>query len=387
MKFIQRIKRIRHEFEGVSYWRLFELALWRKMAQRLHAVGVIDDSGFLALKRGKAQKLEAASSYSQLVCTSGFGYSGSGAVQDILSEYDDVRVVAEVESEGSLRNREVKFDFEFQLLRMTCGVFYFEKVLGSHFWSDHDFQVHHFISAATSLYYDAGGIFNEDFIALTRTFLENILAFKIPNKASLHFFGAYPSIGNRGAKLIWGNDNDYCYGLKPMSVTEYRVVAQKYVLGIIRMIPSKRYLVLDQLVSDGTSDIKKYQDYLGDVKVISVRRDPRDILAFERRANEGWIPHEVSEFIYWYRVANECNFSCEHPSLLKLRFEDLVHDYEAQVKKIEGFLGLNPEMHTRPKTAFDPMVSIRNVGIYREWLSAEESAMIVKALPKYCWRQ
>ena len=62
---------------------------------------------------------------------------------------------------------------------------------------------------------------------------------------------------------------------------------------------------------------------------------------------------------------------------MTLRFEDLVLDYDRSVKKIEEFVGLSPERHDRPRSAFDPARSKANIGLWKKW--PDRRAMVLSA--------
>ncbi len=47
-----------------------------------------------------------------------------------------------------------------------------------------------------------------------------------------------------------------------------------------------------------------------------------------------------------------------------ISFEEMVLDYEASRKKVQGFVGFSDEDHVRPREHFDPERSRRNIGIH-----------------------
>ncbi len=61
-----------------------------------------------------------------LICVTGFSYSGSGAVLDILAKYDDVTLVHAVDMDCG-RKLDNTISAEFDLLRHSGGVFELEE--------------------------------------------------------------------------------------------------------------------------------------------------------------------------------------------------------------------------------------------------------------------
>ena len=54
--------------------------------------------------------------------------------------------------------------------------------------------------------------------------------------------------------------------------------------------PDTEYLVLDQCVS--TTNVKRYLNYIRDLKVIIVDRDPRDVYIQAMRNGDHVLPHD-----------------------------------------------------------------------------------------------
>ena len=67
-------------------------------------------------------------------------------------------------------------------------------------------------------------------------------------------------------------------------------------------------------------------------------------------------------------------------SVLFLRFEDLVKDVSNARKEIENFLGLSASSLSREHEFFDPSISIKNVGIYKKTLTREQCSVVTDCL-------
>lgn len=384
IKMLHKIRAVMHQYRGVGIMSLLQLFVRRKLLFALMRKRVVDASGMMAVKRDFWKGKETSGDLPvDIICVSGFGHSGSGAVLDLLSEYDDINILGHVDCNGSLR-KQTGPDVEFSLLRGPGGLFQMEKVIASGSYGLHDYQVHLFLSTIAFYYYECGDLFGDRFIEYTRQFLERILLFRIPCGNGVSFSAREPAIGNRGSLLMWNDEHNFFYGLKNLDVHEFRRMAKWYFLKILPLMTTRKFLVLDQFVSDATGDIEKYEEYLGPIKVIAVHRDPRDVYATALALNVSWIPKDLDAFVKWYKVSNENYFRSRHRDLLSLRFEDMINDYQGTVKRISSFIGLSANSHVRALRAFDPSVSRKNVGLHKSVLAHSVSTRLHDELTDYC---
>ena len=170
-----------------------------------------------------------------------------------------------------------------------------------------------------------------------------------------------------------------------MSVTEYRRIAGAYVRDIIGAFSRQPVLVLDQIISDGTGDMDKYESYLGPIRLVVVCRDPRDVFATAVKLKANWIPTEPEVFIRWYKHRISPYFDLRHEHFKLIRFEELVVNYADVVADVEKFVGVDQAAHVRVKTCFDPNISIKNIGIYASLNDQMSIRRIESELGDFCW--
>ena len=117
-------------------------------------------------------------------------------------------------------------------------------------------------------------------------------------------------------------------------------------------------------------------------KAIVVDRDPRDNYV----QGQWYAPFASTprEFVVRYRMQREATDYTPHPDVLRIRFEDLVLEYERTLARILEHLGEPAARHVRPKQHFDPAVSRKNLGIWRAHQPQRDIAEIADALPEYC---
>ena len=331
--------------------------------------------------------------YETLICVSGSGYSGSGAILDLLEEYDDLTALHFCDLDSGRGSGGVEFD----LLRQFGGLFWLEEIFDrKHFEPMTNGAVLLFLNLVEYLHVKVGSIFNASFIEATRHFLDKLILARFPTGCEPDTPGWSRTFvhcnnlrifGNGGAKLLWG-DEGCAFVLKALSVEEYRAIAREYIDEFLCSINCKRFLVLDQAVSDYSYDFKKYRDYLGmGVKYVFSIRDPRDVYVTGRQLNEKWVPSDPVAFVQWFadgRGVGRC-IKVNDPEALVVRFEDLVLHYDATVERIEKHIGLNPSMHVKRCQYFSPHESRKNVGSYKDFPDSAAITYIGEKLSDLCY--
>lgn len=150
---------------------------------------------------------------------------------------------------------------------------------------------------------------------------------------------------------------------------------------------NKNYLMVDQLIPP--TNIERYLRYFDDVKVIVVDRDPRDIYILEKTQWKwGVIPtSSVSEYVDWFKITRHRNTVYEDPEkILRIRFEDMVYKYDETRKRLIEFVGLDIASHTRPRSFFNPAISIANTNLAASCHEFKEDiSYIEKQLPKFIY--
>lgn len=146
-----------------------------------------------------------------------------------------------------------------------------------------------------------------------------------------------------------------------------------------------RNLVLDQPFA--ASNPQKSFEYFDDPRAIVVDRDPRDVYLFAKKVllhKVRAIPTErVEDFVAFYRaLRKDMPYLQERGDILRIRFEDMVYEYDESVRRIMDFCGLRE--HSRPRSIFEPNLSINNTQLFRRYPQyAQDIAYIERELPEY----
>lgn len=332
------------------------------------------------------------------ICITGFGWSGSGAVSDLIREYDDVKYV-------QFDNGE---DFEFRILFEPDGIKTLDLLLNEGYCRFFSYKPIQRFEEMMKANIKRGGysqIFGSHVEQLTRNYIESLLDYEM--ERSTAYERMFDSDWKRGVARIKGEINGFLskcekiglikggkqirkYELMKMKVAykpeNFIKSTQDYMESLFNQISygDIRPLVFDQIFPpDGPERYFKYVP--STFKTIVVVRDPRDTYLLTKCAY-GTAPapmpiNNIKDFITFYKksIYDECKSSNEN--VLYVYFEDLVYNYEKTKEKIEKFLGISK--HARQLTKFDPSVSINNTQLFTKYIEYKKDIeMIEREIPE-----
>lgn len=127
--------------------------------------------------------------------------------------------------------------------------------------------------------------------------------------------------------------------------------------------------------------------FFEDPYAIIVDRDPRDNYVFARTKllgrNHFMAVEPVENFIAYYRaIRKDQPYLEENPRILRVRFEDMVYNYDETSQRIRDFIKLpdNPN----PRTVFEPNLSVANTQVFKRFPQfADDIKAIERELPEY----
>lgn len=132
---------------------------------------------------------------------------------------------------------------------------------------------------------------------------------------------------------------------------------------------------------------EKMFDYFENSKVIVVDRDPRDIYCemvdLKRIVGRDIADtHDAMKFVKWHKDYRERGH-VDDDRVLYLRFEDLIIHYEDTLKTIIDFVGLDSSKHIDKFKYLNPEVSIKNIGKYKNYKYQDEIKILERELLEY----
>ena len=319
----------------------------------------------------------------------GFGYSGSGAVIDLLKGYRKLSVLD-------------KFEFSFVYSPDGIEDLRYQLVEKPTRYMSSDVAISRFISYFNGKNNEIRKITHGEYYRASNEFVNSLIQTKWRGYWMFDFFEggfwekniSFRLFHARLFKLISKFSNK-AFDLPPvrnmyLSVqpSDFDKKAKKYISAIIDSINAEEgsCIVLNQpFPANDPSRVFKYFDH---PKAIVVDRDPRDLYVLLKKVISSkcrFIPFDnVENFIEYYELLHKGNFS-NSDDVLYLRFEDLMYDFDVTKQKIEAFLGLD-NMYDSELSSFDPLISIENTCLYRKYQDLDSDiAKIEKHLTKWLY--
>lgn len=300
----------------------------------------------------------------------GYGYTGSGAVLDMLKEYDVFEIIE---------------DFELELIYKPDGIEsleYFLMQSPSRFFES-DTAIRRFLhyTDRMKLYYDKQNK-GKEFKKLVDRYVDEIVQVKWKGSCAFHqvecdnvsYYFKYRFLkdwGRRFKKYLKiknadrVTDMDMYLSVQPEN---FYSASKKLITDLINLKRKNndKIVVLDQPFS-GDNPYKSFV-YFDEPKAIMVDKDPRDMYLLAKTvlgARGSFIPTEtVEQFIEYYLRIMTYRDKCkkESDSALYLHFEDLIYDPDNSRKIIEKFLGI--KNHRTKDRYFFPEKSINNTQLF-----------------------
>ena len=152
------------------------------------------------------------------------------------------------------------------------------------------------------------------------------------------------------------------------------LAAQKFHNRLFQVNSDKRPILLNQSGS-GWNPVDSTKYFLNR-KIVLLTRDPRDQFAELKMIKQA---RSVEGFIDWYKELQRRLEKISNPDVLHLRFEEFVNNNEEMINVLCTHMSLNPNILSN----YDPNLSRKNIGKYKDFLSHKEIDVIQKDLSKY----
>ena len=151
-----------------------------------------------------------------------------------------------------------------------------------------------------------------------------------------------------------------------ISRTAFYEATKRYTSKLFNEVSDgKDFLMVDQLTPP--SEVSRYMNYVDNMKVFIVDRDPRDVFltCYSVLPHMNAVPMKASAFCDWYKILREHRKTDEPcDKALLVHFEDMVYHYDETTDKLMNFLALNKDNHKYPFAKFNPSISKKNT---RQW--------------------
>lgn len=317
-------------------------------------------------------EFDAESKFNTIVAVQGLGYSGSGAIIDLLREYDDCLVHGM--AEGGSKAQPADDDFgEIVLIKDIGGLMDLDSVIDTPATIFGDAALKRFAySASHDVLYRLGGKYKEYIFAFFDALVDDVSR-DIPGSVA----GLIPRI----------RDNRFV--MHEYAKEEFYQLCQRFLYSIFNQQynGNSKYLVLDQALYVTTHGVKYCSNFIPNMKNIVVWRDPRDRYVIAKRQNIQWMPHDTVEQYIEHTKSLYQPMDINSKEYLSIRFEDLIWDYDKTITKIEKYLNLGE--HKRPMSCLDTSISCKNIGMWKnaEDIPQKDFEKIYEALREYCYER
>lgn len=319
------------------------------------------------------------------ILVAGYGWSGSSAVVDLLKEYENV----------------VEPDVEFRLIKDPYGLADLRYKITQN-WDalTVDTAIKDFLwyasclnrSSAKSRFSLSTGLdynkkLGNHFLAETYRFIDEIVSFTYQSDWWMSSFkkSKYEVLKQKVLNRIRHFEVPKMY-FSECSEQKFDENCKKYLNNLFVNYGDK-YILLDQAIPPQYPEMA--QSYFESAKMIIVDRDPRDIyvdlingknligLELSRK-------HDVSKYLLWHNAYRQNEKKIKSMvNVKRIYFEELVLNYDETVQSIESFLNLEDKNHINKKKLFEPLVSKKNIGLWKQYPNQKEIQIIEKELSEF----
>lgn len=324
-----------------------------------------------------------------ILCVTGFGWSGSGAVYDLLHEYSDITVC---DNHGS--------DFELYLLHDVDGIYDLEQnVMVKHNRVNSYIAIQRFERLIEGycdyLHYE--DVFKGHFKKLSSEYIEKITDYKFSGSTFYEYLNT-PRIwhiynrviskifSNRLLRMVfkktprglfYNKTSDIRVSYRP---TDFAEITHEYVNNLLNILKDRetKVLAIDQIFPPDCPEL--FMKYVDNPKCIIVRRDPRDTYLLAKCTYKSKVPiptDSVDDFISFYKKTVVETKTTNNPQILNINFEDLIYNYIETQSLIEAFVGIKE--HDSPKSFFDPQKSINNTQLFKLYKGYEKDIELIES--------
>lgn len=302
----------------------------------------------------------------------GYGYTGSGAVYDLLREFDQCSAV------------NTDLDFEFMLPYIQHGLqdLEFQIMRSSRFFST-DAAIKDFIRLVKMLDIPFGlyrRLYGKQFKNISNNFISEITELSWSGTTIEDKYIAtepYRSMRFRlFERLIYLYESKTEKRFPPvfrevvyLSVSHeaFLEAACKYIRSLLLALrlDFDKNILLNQPFDINNPECS--MKFFENPKAILVDRDPRDIYILAKvylgKKGDFICTDTVDRFIQYHKLIRRRNYNVCNSNVLNIRFEDLIYNYEKTVDTIASFLCLDRSKYKKG-LYFDPNVSVENTQLY-----------------------
>jgi len=320
------------------------------------------------------------------ICVSGYGWTGSSACVDLLKEFKGFDAL----------------DMEFRIARDPYGLGDLEQFL-VHNWDPirNDIAIRDFLNYCKMLSRESG-LFSRagkdlsnklgiDFMSESELYVNRLTDVTYSGDSFISRYNI-PAYENFFMKIRskFGKNNARLMRLAQPNEIKFKKETRRYInrlLGNYMGLKKIDTLVIDQAISP--TSIEKSSQYFENIKIIIIDRDPRDIYVNMVRSQKLLGPEllkkdSVDKYIKWHKKLRNSTPKISGDNVFRINFEDLILNYNNSIKKLCFFIGNNAQ-HCDKGVYFSPELSIKNIGIWKDYHDQPLINRLGEELKEYCY--
>lgn len=333
-----------------------------------------------------------------IITSTGYGGTGSSAITDLLKEFDSGLSMGDIEF-WFLQDYHSVSDLEYYLIdgnhrsKVSSAIERFVKYI------DHNKA---FYNRFFGVHYEE---YSRQYIEslIDAKFKKSISAYEVDSKIMRFFiFRLSPRIQLLIEKLKNNkiDISEFAPNIPLLDKTysipdkdRFYKETKKYTTRLFDVLdPSShyKYIAIDQLVP--SININRYFNYIDNMKVVVVDRDPRDLYLLNETHWKGASyvcdTSNVHEYIEWYKtMRTHRKIEEKNNNVLYIMIENLIYDYEKTLSRLYQFLDLTEEEHIHKRKYFNPEISIKWARLWEKHPKyANQVKIIEEQLSEYCYK-
>lgn len=323
----------------------------------------------------------------KFVAVSGYGWSGSSVVTDLLQEFEGYW----------------NFGEEMRLLREPYGIFDLEHALVEE-WDllNSDAAVKDFmwlverLNRTTSRWGGTGcgygKLLGPAFLEETERYIKQLTKFEYKGHWWWFEFkqSDFRMVLNRVKKRLHISDFEDASIMRfiDLNEKEFLNITQQYLLNLFLRGAHDKGIELQTVILDNAIPVNQFSKasrYFDNLKLIVVDRDPRDgfmsLVNGKRLIGRDIVQsHDVEKFIQYYKKIREKKHEYNSAEVLYVSLEDMILDYENTLDKILNFLGESREIHIDKFKYLKPEESKKKIGRWKNYSYLDEIKKIENEL-------
>jgi hypothetical protein len=332
-----------------------------------------------------------------IISISGFGWSGSTAARDLIKEYSNISHFSDENNsfkEYSLSYDPYGFIDLYSKLVQNWNFLNIDKAI-----KDHITYFNSISSKKSFINYH--GLHLDDFFNVNSKIIHNELIqdltsfnYSLSSRVNYLYRNSFQKIIYK----ILSRTNYYenSSRFSNLSEDDFFNYLKKFHKQLFRNILENDSLLLEKAIP--VNNLELSSNFFDNLKILIIDRDPRDtFVEMSRKKTIFWgstnniTDQQIINFANWKKTMSSKGLVSEIPFnnltklksnsiVLKIKFEDLVNDYENSKILIEKLIDKSDSEHIHKNKFFNPNKSKNNIGLWKKYSDQRQMSLLTSEL-------